>query len=503
MTHPLLAHASAASMPTDAPMRLLQWPLWLAASLLAGCVSLAPDYQTPELPVPQEWPAGSYADSGTRAFAADLQWQQYFTDPVLQHLIAVALDHNRDLRGAMLRVEEARAAFGIQRADRFPAIGLGAQAARARTPENLSPSGQAVVAGEYRAEVGFSNWELDLWGRIRHLETAALENWLATDAARQAVRVLLIAQVADGYLGVRELDERLDIARQTVVSRQESYRIFKRRYEVGAISRLELMQVEALLTQSQSLLAQLERQRAGQLHALAQLIGQDPGPLPSGVPFDQVHVMAELRPGLPSTLLTTRPDIIAAERQLRAAYANIGAARAAYFPRIALTSSVGLASGELNHLFDSGSKAWAFVPTLSLPIFDGGRRDANLALSQVRRDQAINQYDKAVQTAFREVWDALSTRYWLGEDLAAQRRTVAAQAERARLAQLRYDNGSAAYLEVLDAQRDLLTSRQQLVQVRRALLSSQVALYAALGGGAGAAPAAADALPSPVAAHSR
>ncbi|MBO9332975.1 RND transporter [Achromobacter pulmonis] len=450
---------------------------------LAGCMSLAPPHDTPPQPVPQTWaPDLVGADTGIAAPA--LAWRQYFTDPLLQRLIDTALRNNRDMRVAVLRVEEARAAFQIQRADRFPTLGVQGQGGRARVPGDLNLTGQPRVSGEYRAEVGLSTWELDLWGRVRNLSESALQSWLSTDAARQAVQVSLIAQVADGYLGLRELDERVAIAQKTLASRAESYRIFSRRYEVGSTSRLDLTQVQTLLTQAQSLHAQLAQSRAAQLHALAQLVGGDPGALPPQGPFDETTVLAELAPGLPSALLTARPDIVAAEHRLRAAQANIGAARAAFFPRIALTAAWGTASAELDGLFDGGSRAWTFLPALSLPIFDGGRRRANLELSEVRREVAVAEYEKTIQTAFREVADALSARRWQGEQLSISRVSLGAQQERARLAQLRYDNGSAAYLEVLDAQRDLLSAQQELVQARRALLSSQILLYAALGGGA-------------------
>src|SRR5690625_95201 len=340
-----------------------------------------------------------------------------------------------------------------------------------------------MVGSEYRAEVGLTTWEIDLWGRVRNLERAALENWLATEAARQAVHTALIAEVANGYLGLRELEERVEIARQSVATRQASAHIFERRYAVGATARLDVTQVQTLLTQAQSLLAQLEQQRATQLHALQVLVGADPGVLPQKEPFDETTVLAPLDAGLPSELLIRRPDIIAAEHQLRAANANIGAARAAFFPRIALTGSLGTVSAELAGLFESGSKAWTFIPTLSLPIFDGGRRRANLELSEVRRDLAVAAYEKTIQNAFREVADALAGYHWLREQLEAQLAGRDAQTERAHLAQRRYDQGSAAYLEVLDAQRDLLEVQQRVVQTRRALLSSQIALYRALGGG--------------------
>ena len=467
--------------PSPPPRTLRHVAATAALAALAGCASMAPPHATPPPPVPGDW-LGYVAADTSGAHAADLSWQTYFRDPVLQRLIETALANNRDLRVAALRAEEARAAFRIQRADQFPAIGIGAQGARARVPGDLNVSGASVVAGEYRAEVGLSSWELDLWGRVRSLKASALQRWLATEAGARAVELALIGQVADGYLGLRELDERVMLARRTVEAHEESYRIFGRRHDVGATSRLELTQVQTLLTQAQALLAQLELARANQLHALGQLLGAHPGPLPEAAPFDETLVLAELAPGLPSDLLASRPDIAAAEHLLRAAGADVGAARAAFFPRIALTGSWGSASAELDGLIDSGSRAWTFVPVLSLPIFDGGRRRANLALSEVRHDIRVAEYEKSVQTAFREVVDALAACRWLAEQRDVQRIALDAASERARLAQLRYDAGSATYLEVLDAQRALLAAEQQLVQARRALLSSQVALYAALGG---------------------
>jgi multidrug efflux system outer membrane protein len=340
--------------PLFPAFRLRAASLALSAVVLTGCMSLAPAPDTPPLPVPEAWPA--HLGSGTDgAHAGELAWQAYFTDPLLQRLIETALENNRDLRVAALRVEEASATFRIQRSDRFPAMGVGAQGGRARVPGDLNMSGRSQVGGEYRAEVGLSTWELDLWGRVRNLEDAALQSWLASDAARQAVHLALIAQVADGYLGLREIDERVAIARQTVATREESYRIFRRRVEVGSTSKLDLTQVQTLLNQAQALLTQLEQARATQLHALALLVGADPGPLPTKAPFDETTVLAELRAGLPSELLVSRPDIISAEHQLRASNAHIGAARAAFLPRIALTGSFGTASSDLNGLLDEAA----------------------------------------------------------------------------------------------------------------------------------------------------
>jgi multidrug efflux system outer membrane protein len=460
----------------------------LAATLaLAGCASMAPPYAPPPLPVAAQYPETDPAG----AHAADIAWQAYFADARLQALIAQALAGNRDIRIAALRVEEARAAYGIQRAEQFPTIALGASGSRARVPGDLSVTGRPMTSAQYQTGLNVSAWELDFWGRVRSLKDSALQTLLASDEARRAVGVALVAQVANGYLGLRELDERVELARATVDSRAESLRIFTRRFEVGSISKLDLTQVETLLSQALSLSAQLEQARAVQAHALAQLVGGPVDLTPDTRRFDDASVLQPLHAGLPSALLTQRPDLMAAEHQLRAAQANIGAARAAFFPTISLTAAYGTASAELSGLFDSGSGAWNFAPRLVLPIFDAGRIRANMDLAEVRRDVAVANYEKSVQGAFREVADALSNRRWLALQVDIGKTTLAAQSERARLAKLRYDNGAAPYLEVLDAQRDLLTVEQQLVQTRRALLSSQVSLYAALGGGAPATSAAA------------
>lgn len=457
--------------------------LALPLAALFGCMSLAPPYEAPAQPVPNDYAVEDKKTSSSDLRVQGLPWRDYFTDPTLQRLIESALTNNRNLRKAALQVDEARAVFAIQRADRFPSINLGAQSIRAGVPADLSLSKEPGIFNAYIADVGISSWELDLWGRVRSLESSALGKWLATGAAQQAVRLALIAQVADGYLGLRELDERLDIAQLSVSSREASYQIMRRRYEVGSSSKLELTEAQTLLNQAQALQTRLARNRATQLHALTLLVGSDIGALPP-MPQNVAPELAEVQPGLPSELLTNRPDILAAEHRLRAANADIGAARAAFLPQITLTGNLGTASIELSRLFAPGSLAWVFMPSISLPIFDGGRRSANLDLAKVRRNIAVANYEQTIQTAFREVSDALAAQRWLSEQLEIQQAAFAAQTERARLAQRRYDNGSAAYLEVLDAQRDLLETEQELVQVRRALLSSRVALYAALGGDA-------------------
>lgn len=455
----------------------------LGVVALAGCVSLDPHLQAPALPVASTYPADAAGAGMDGSLDASMTgWQDYFVDPRLRALIAEALNNNRDLRGAALRVEEARAAYGIQRSSEFPTLEAGALGIRTRVPASALTGG-GLILNAYVVGLSSLFWELDFWGRVRSLKGAALEQFLATDEARRAATISLVAQVADGYLSLRELDERLLLARQTVASREKTFDIFTRRVEVGSTSKLDLTQVETLLRQAQALSAQLEQARTAQAHALTLLIGAPVDLAPALDRFDDHAVLDDLRVGLPSSLLRDRPDILAAERQLRAANANIGAARAAFFPRVTLTGTLGTASSELNGLFGAGTGIWAFAPQISLPIFEGGRNRANLDLAKVRSNLAVANYEKTVQAAFREVSDALSARRWLTEQVRIQQATLGAQTERARLARLRYDNGAARFLEVLDAQRDLLTAEQQLVQTRRALLTSRVNLYAALGGG--------------------
>lgn len=457
------------------------------ALLLAGCASMAPSYERPAAPLPAQYGAGLAA---TGADAAALDWRGYFTDPALQRLIEQALAHNHDQRAAVLRVQEAQAAYGVQRSARYPTLGLSADAARARTPADLSLTGSAITSSQFQVGLGISSWEIDFWGRIASLNEVALQSFLATDAARRTTTLSLIAQVADTYLGLREMDERLRLAQESAASQRESLRIFTRRFEVGSASRLELTQVQTLLAQADSLVVQLQQQRDQQAHALDLLLGSpaELPPMPTPAQAEAAWQLTPLQAGLPSQLLLQRPDLVAAEHQLRAANAQIGAARAAFFPSIRLTAFGGTASNELDGLFKGANRAWSFAPSLSLPIFDGGRNQANLDLAEVRRNLAVVQYEQAVQAAFREVADALSARRWLAEQVRVQGEALAVQQERARLSRLAYDNGATSFLDVLDAERSLISAAQQLVQTRRALLASQVALYRALGGGAQALP---------------
>ena len=449
---------------------------------LTGC-SLAPEYQRPELPVPTDYPGAPLDKTNSSAIsAASLRWQDYFVDPQLQFLINHALISNRDLRVTILRVKEAQAAYGIQRADLMPSVNVGAAAARLGLPGEITPLSDGRPVSQYIA--GFNaSWELDFWGRVQSLNAAALNEYLATDSARQAAQLSLIVQVTDTYLNLLDLDERLRIANKAIDSRQKSFEMLTRRYQVGSGTNFEVVQAETLLTQAQTLAVQLRQAQAAQKNLLTLLLGDTPSLSFSDRELKDSVLLSELKVGQPSELLLNRPDIIAAEFKLKAANANIGAARAAFFPRITLNAAFGGISTELNGLFSSSNRAWMFAPNISLPLFDGGRLSSNLDLTETRKNIAIANYEKTIQIAFREVADNISASQTLVEQVAIQRRGVTAQAERARLARLRYDNGSSSYLEVLDAERDLLNVQQQLVQVRRALLSTRANLFATLGGG--------------------
>lgn len=456
----------------------------IALSLVActsACTSLAPRYERPASPVDDRYGAEAVERAG-QVLPADLaDWRAYFKDPTLQALIEAALAHNRDVQLAALRVEEARHALGLQASYRWPSVSIDADMARARTPADLNLTQRPLLGSQYEIGLAQAAWEIDLWGRVRSLTDAARASYLAADSTRQAAALAVMVQVAQTYLMQCELEERLALAQRTLSSRETSYRIFSRRVAVGSTSRLDLMQVETLLTQAQLMVAQLEQAVASNRHALSLLVGAPTALAVSPSRVEAIDLPA-LAPGMPSELLTRRPDIVAAEHRLQAAHANIGAARAAFFPRVALTSNFNTASAALSGLFDAGSEKWQFVPFISLPIFDGGRNASNLSLAEVRKEMAVADYERTVQSAFRDVLDALSASQWVSRQVDVQTQAAKAQAERARLAQLRYDHGATTFLEVLDAQRDLLTLEQSVVQLMRQQRAAQVSLFAALGG---------------------
>ena len=445
-----------------------------AAGLLSACSSMAPGYQRPDAPVSATWPHDATTE-GTGA-AADIDWQNFFPDPRLRELIGLALQGNRDLRVAVLSIEQARALYQIRNADLLPTVGAQANASR-------TPTGNGNSATLYAAGLAVSAWEIDFFGRIRSLSDAALAQYLATEEGRKAAQISLVAAVANAWLAIVADEDLLELTRQTLTTRQESLRLARLRFENGVTSELDFRQAESLTESARVTLAQLQRQRALDENALVLLIGQ---PLPVGLEasagIDAV-ILPDLPAGAPSDLLARRPDIRQSEQQLISANANIGAARAAFFPRISLTAGIGTASSELSGLFKAGSFGLTLAPQLLLPIFDSGRNRAGLQSATVGRDIAVAQYERSIQTAFREVADALAGRAMLVDQLQAQRAVASAEAVRFRLSDLRYSNGVASYLDLLDAQRSLFAAQQALVQTRLAQLQSQVALYKALGGG--------------------
>lgn len=450
----------------------------LAASLLPGC-SLAPAYVRPALPTAPTFPDAGPADAPS---IAAIGWQTFFADPELQTLIATALANNRDLRIAIGRVDQARAAFRIEGAPLYPTLNGGGSFSRGRTPADLTATGSALTASKFQSALS-AGWEIDLWGKLRNLRQAALDRYLATDEARRAVVVSLIAEVATGYLQQCALDERIALAARTITTRQESLRIARRRFEVGASAKLDMTQAQALLTQAETDVQALQQARAINHDALTLLVGEPIAAIRASRRLADLDLDRALPVGLPSALLIDRPDIRAAEYRLQASHADIGAARAAFFPNISLTGVGGTASARLGGLFAGGSAVWSFAPTVSLPIFDGGRNRATLDSARAARRIAVADYEGTIQRAFRDVADALAQRRWLAGQIATTAETLAALTERARLADLRYSSGRATYLEVLDAQRELFTTEQALVQLRGSFIASSIGLYAAVGGG--------------------
>ena len=444
---------------------------------LAGCATMIPNYERPAAPVAAAYPGAPAAQAPAGAAASDIEWQNYFGDLRLKRLIDVALQNNRDLRVSVLNIEQARAQYQVRRADELPTVGIGATGSRL-------PSGSGSIVSVYTAGFSVTAYELDFFGRVRSLSQAALAQYLSTEEARKNVQIALISSVANTYLNLLADDELLAVTRRTLVTREESLKLTKLKFDAGAASELDYRQAESLFEGARATLAQLIRQRALDENALVLLLGQPlPPDLPQGSSIASQNLINELPVGVPSEVLARRPDVRQAEQQLIAANANIGAARAAFFPRITLTGSAGSASSELSGLFKSGSAAWSFMPQLLLPIFDSGRNQANLDIANVSRDIAVAQYEKAIQTAFREVSDSLAGQATLGEQVRAQEAQANAEAVRFKLADLRYRNGAASYLDVLDAQRSLFAAQQAVVQVQAAQVQNQVTLYKVLGGG--------------------
>jgi NodT family efflux transporter outer membrane factor (OMF) lipoprotein len=445
----------------------------VSIAALAGC-SMIPTYHRPEAPVPGNWLYDSAAQ-GTPAAA--LNWQDFFAQQQLRELIATALRNNRDLRVAVLNIEQARAQYDIRKADRYPSIGAGVSASRAPA------QGTGKETSTYSVGLALSAWEIDFFGRIASLSEAALAQYLATEEGRKAAQISLVASVANTWLSLVADHELLAVTRQTLQSREESLRLTKLRLDNGVSSELDFRQAQSLAESARVALAQQQRQLALDANALGLLIGQPASPDVAGNVGIAALTLPDVPAGLPSEVLARRPDVQQAEQQLVAANANIGAARAAFFPRITLTASAGTASSALSGLFKGGSWGYTVAPQLLQPIFDAGRNAAGLRSAEVGRDIAVAQYERAIQSAFREVSDALAGRATLADQVRAQDSVTEAETVRLRLSTLRYENGVASYLELLDAQRSLFTARQQQVQTRLQLLQNQVLLYRSLGGG--------------------
>ncbi len=463
-------------------------PAALLAIALAGC-SLAPAYQRPAPPVAEGWPtppapSGSPRAAAAAVAAADMGWRDVFGDARLQALVAVALQNNRDLRATALNVELTRAQYRIQRAELLPSAGAVASASAGRTPADLNTTGRAVTATAYAVGAGITNFELDLFGRVRSLSAAALEAYLATEEARRGAQLALVGEVVNQELARRAFDEEVVLARQTLVTVENSLQLARRTFEAGRSSELDLRTAEAQLETARVNLSAAEVRRARAENALVLLLGaQLPAALPPSQPLDSVAIVAELPVGVPSDVLLRRPDILAAEHALRSANASIGAARAAFFPSITLTGNGGTASASLSGLFGSGSGAWSFIPRISLPLFTGGALRAGLDVAETRKSIQVARYEGAIQAAFREVSDALAARGALDVQLGAQMARVKAETRRYELSEKRYRGGVDSYLNVLTAQRDLFAAQQGLIETRLSRLANLVDLYRTLGGG--------------------
>jgi len=459
--------------------------LALAAVILAGC-TMIPKYQRPAAPVAQTWPKNFVPQNQANQTnaVADIGWREFFRDPRLQALIGLALTNNRDLRVAVLNVEQTRAEYRIQLAALIPTVNVNANGERQRTAFGYNGSGSGTTFSQYNVQLNISSYELDLFGHVRSLKTAALEDYFASEETRKSAQIALVAEVANQYLIERELDEQLAMTRKTLAAVQKSYDLTKASYDAGVGSELDLRSAESQVDATKAALAADEQQYTQAEDALVLLVGE---PLPADLPpprrLNEQDLLTDLPPGLPSDLLQRRPDIIAAEDELKAANADIGAARAAFFPTITLTGGGGTASTALEGLFAPGSQIWNFSPQINWPIFATGTAVAELQYTKAGKLIQVANYEKAIQTAFREVADDLAAKKFLDEQLADQTALVKAEQSRYDLADARYRDGVDSYLTVLTAQQDLYSAQQNLIATQFARLSNLIGLYQSLGGG--------------------
>jgi len=454
----------------------LAYPLIL---LLTACAQTA-EFQRPELPVPSAWPTGM--DAGGTQDIGQTQWQNYFADPRLRALIQAAIQNNRDMRIAVGRVEEARAQYRITRADKFPSINLLGSGTIGQTPADLSGSGTVINGERYDLALTNVSYEVDFWGRIASMTESARNSFLASNEARRTFKLSLVADVASAYFNLLQLDGLLELARDSLRSRELSLAVIDKAREIGATYDVEYEIANGALEGQRSELHSVAQQRSVALNRLNYLVGETPADLPMGLDLAHQGLEATLAPGLPGDVLLQRPDVVAAELRLRAAHANIDAARAAFLPKIALTAGLGVASVGLASLFNG--VAWNFQPSIGLPLFDGGKLSAAVDVAEARKVIAVAEYEKTIQLAFREVADLLSAR----ESLALQQHSAElnekSQQLRLKIATGRYQAGMTNILELLDAERNLVSARQMTVQLRRGQLETAAQLYKALGGGA-------------------
>ncbi|SDI45788.1 MULTISPECIES: efflux transporter outer membrane subunit [Pseudomonas] len=459
--------------------QLFAIPTLLLAVALGGC-SLAPTYERPEAPVPANWKIGAAQCCRT---VNELDWQSFIVDPDLRRLAGTALENNRPLRQTLLDVEQARALYRIQRADRVPGLDGSATGNRQRLPADLSTNGSAV-SSNYQVGLALPEYELDLFGRVKSLSDSALQQFLASEESARGARLALVAEVSQAYLSYDSAQRRLALTQQTLASREDSLALIGKRRTAGAATALDYQEALGLVEQSRAEQESNLRQKQQAFNALVLLLGtKDAAKQIPQTPQAKLMLLQDVAPGTSSELIERRPDILAAEHLLQARNADIGAARAAFFPRISLTGTFGTSSAELSGLFDGGSRSWSFVPSLSLPLFDAGRNQASLDLAEVRKDSAVAAYEGSIQTAFREVADALAASDTLRREEVARRALADTSGEALKLAKARYEGGVDSHLRYLDAQRSSFVNEAAYIETSTQRQIALVDLFRALGGG--------------------
>lgn len=461
-------------------MRISAFSTLAIAMLLGGC-SLAPDYERPAAPIADNWGGESTIQGRS---VNQLAWHSFIVDPQLRRLIAIALDNNRSLRQTLFDIEQARAQYRIQRADRVPGLNANASGNRQRLPADLADNGRAGVASNYKVGLSLPEYELDLFGRVKSLSDSALQEYLATEEAARAAQIALIAEVSQAYLVHDGAQRRLNLTRQTLISREDSLTLISHRRSNGTATALDYQEALGLVEQSRAEQESNWRQKQQALNALVLLLGTEDAAksIPERLPTEPMLVQ-DIAPDTTSALIEHRPDILAAEHRLQARNADIGAARAAFFPRISLTGSFGTSSAQISGLFDGGSRSWSFIPNLSLPLFDVGRNSAGLSLAEARKDSAVAAYEYTIQTAFREVADALAATDTLRREEVARRALADTSSETLKLAKARYEGGIDSHLRYLDAQRLSFVNETTFIEVSTQRQIALVDLFRSLGGG--------------------